>query len=253
MKIAVVTGASSGIGREFVRQAAETEAVDEIWSIARRADRLEALKREVSPKVRPIPLDLLKQESLAELRELLAREKPEVALLVNAAGFGKYGRYDDLTGKEIDDMIDLNCRALIHMTYACVPYMETGDRVILMGSSSAFQPLPEFNLYASTKAFVVHFSRALSVELKRKGIAVTAVCPGYVRTEFFAVAQDTKNPATCRNFRPMYEPADVVKQALADSRRGKDMSVFGVHVKFLRLLSKLLPHRLVMGVWMRIK
>jgi len=253
MKIAVVTGASSGIGREFVKQTAFAEPVDEIWCIARRTDRLDQLKKEVSSKVRPISLDLLKKDSIAAFKELLEQEKPDITLLVNAAGFGKYGGYNDLTELEIDNMIDLNCRALIHLTYACLPYMKAGGRVIMMGSSSAFQPLPEFILYASTKVFVVNFSRALNVELKKQGITVTTVCPGYVRTEFFAVAQDTKNPTTCQNFKPLYEPEDVIKKALRDSKKGKDMSVLGIHVKLLRLMSKLLPNRLVMKIWMKIK
>lgn len=253
MKIAIITGASSGIGREFVRQIALSETLDEIWIIARRHERLEQIKSEISPKIRPIALDLLKKESINTIKNLLNEEKPEIKLLVNASGFGKYGTYSDLTAQEIDDMIDLNCKALIHMTYTCLPYMKYGDRVIMMGSSSAFQPLPEFIMYASTKVFVVHFSRALHVELKKCGIPVTTVCPGYVRTEFFEVAKDTKNPNTCRNFKPLYETEDVVEKALKDSKKGRDMSVLGLHVKFLRLMSKLLPHRLVMNLWLKIK
>lgn len=253
MKIAIVTGASSGIGKEFVKQIASSEDLDQIWVIARRADRLEKMKQEISPKVRPVALDLLKKENMGIIKQLLEEEKPEVKILVNSAGFGKYGTYRDLTSDEIDDMIDLNCKTLIHMTYACLPYMKEKDRLLMIGSSSAFQPLPEFNMYASTKAFVVHFSRALNMELKSRGISVTSVCPGYVRTEFFDVAKDTKNPDTCRNFKPLYEPADVIKKALKDSRKGKDMSVLGLHVKLLRLMSKLLPHSLVMKTWMNIK
>ncbi|MDT8718767.1 SDR family NAD(P)-dependent oxidoreductase [Clostridium sp. 19966] len=253
MKIAIVTGASSGIGLEFVKQIAASEDLDEIWVIARRYDRLEKIKLEISEKIRPIPLDLLQEQSIYVLKELLNKEEPEIKILVNSSGFGKYGTYKDLTEEEIDSMIDLNCKALIHMTYACLPYMKAGDRVIMMGSSSAFQPLPEFILYASTKVFVVHFSRALNVELKSRGISVTTVCPGYVRTEFFEVAKETKNPDTCQNFKPMYEPQDVVRKALRDSRKGKDMSVLGLHVKLLQLMSKLLPHKLVMKVWLKIK
>lgn len=253
MKIAIVTGASSGIGLEFVKQIAASEDLDEIWVIARRYDRLEKIKLEISEKIRAIPLDLLQEQSIYVLKELLNKEEPEIKILVNSSGFGKYGTYKDLTEEEIDSMIDLNCKALIHMTYACLPYMKAGDRVIMMGSSSAFQPLPEFILYASTKVFVVHFSRALNVELKSRGISVTTVCPGYVRTEFFQVAKETKNPDTCQNFKPMYEPQDVVRKALRDSRKGKDMSVLGLHVKLLQLMSKLLPHKLVMKVWLKIK
>lgn len=253
MKIAIITGASSGIGREFVKQIALDQTLDQIWAIARRLDRLEELRDTISPKIVPISLDLTDPEYLNTLNLLLEKEKPQVHILVNASGFGKYGNYSDLTVREIDDMIDLNCKSLIHITYATLPYMSSGDRVIMMGSSSAFQPLPEFNMYASTKVFVVHFSRALNVELKSRNITITSVCPGYVRTEFFQVAKDTKNPDTCNNFSPMYEPADVVAKALRDCYAGKDMSVLGLHVKYLRLLSKLLPHSLVMKSWLKMK
>jgi short-subunit dehydrogenase len=252
MKIAIVTGASSGMGREFVKQIAEQETVDEIWAVARRKDRLEALKQDY-PKVRPVVMDLLKPESRSVFKEMLTAEKPEISVLVNASGFGKYGTYRDLTDAEIDQILDLNLKALIHMTYDCLPYMNRGDRVINMGSASAFQPLPEFILYATSKVAVLHFSRALHVELKSRGIPVTCVCPGYVRTEFFQVAQQTKNPETCQNFSPMFEPEDVVRKALRDSRRGKDMSVLGLNVKAQRLAAKLLPHSLVMKVWLKIK
>ncbi len=253
MKIAIVTGASSGMGREFVRQIAAKEDIREIWVIARRKERLEQLRTEMGSIIRVLPLNLLEKESMDKLKELLEEEVPDIHILVNASGFGKYGNYNDLSEEEIDQMIDLNCKALIHMTYACLPYMSKGDRIIMMGSSSAFQPLPAFIMYASTKVFVVHFSRALHVELKSRGIPVTTVCPGYVRTEFFQVAQDTKNPETCQNFNPMYEPEDVVAKALKDSKKGRDMSVLGLHVKFLRLLSKILPHSLVMRMWLKMK
>ena len=252
-KIAIVTGASSGIGKEFVAQLAQKNKVDEIWAVARRVDRLYEMQRNLSEKVRPVPLDLVDPDDRKELKTLLAKENPRVTYLVNAAGFGKYGTYKDLTDKEIDDMIDLNCKAVVHVTYDVLPYVERHGRVLNMGSASSFQPLPEFNMYASTKAFIVHFSRALNVELKDRKIHVTCVCPGFVRTEFFKVAQDTKNPGTCQNFEPMYEPADVVKKALRDAMMGRDMSVLGFDTKMKRLAAKLLPHRLVMKVWMKIK
>ena len=93
MKIAVITGASSGMGKEFVLQISQTEQLDEIWVIARRIDRLEALQDEVkNTKIRPIPMDLTKQESILEYQKLLENEKPNVAILVNASGFGKFGK-----------------------------------------------------------------------------------------------------------------------------------------------------------------
>ncbi len=264
MKIAVVTGASSGMGREFARQIAAEGQLDEIWVIARRAGRLRELKEELESgtktadgrpavRIRPLALDLTKEQSVEQLEEELAKRRPDVKILVNASGFGKYGTYKDLTDEEISQMIDLNCKSLVRLTYRVLPFMKGGGRVLILGSASAFQPLPEFNMYASTKAFVVHFSRALHVELKSRRISVTCVCPGYVRTEFFAVAQDTKNPDTCKNFKPMYEPVDVVRKALRDSKRGRDLSVLGLDTKLKRLSGKLLPARLVMSVWMKIK
>ena len=253
MRIAIVTGASSGMGMEFVRQLAAREKLDEIWAIARRADRLEQLAAEIGTKLAPIPDDLTDPQAFVRLRAMLAERKPEVAVLVNAAGFGKYGTYLDLTDEEIDRMIDLNDKATVHITSDVLPYMPDGSRILTIGSGSAFQPLPEFIMYASTKAFVVHFCRALNVELKPRRITVTCVCPGYVRTEFFKVAQETKNPTTCSNFKPMYEPEDVVRKALRDSRRGKDLSVLGLDTKLKRVAAKLLPTRMVMNAWMKIK
>lgn len=255
-RIAIITGASSGMGREFARQIAAEGGLEELWVIARRADRLAELKGELerdSLTVRPMALDLTAEESVDQLKEVLAQESPQVQILVNASGFGKYGTYRDLTDREITQMIDLNCKSLVRITYGVLPYMQAGGRVLMLGSASAFQPLPEFNMYASTKAFVVHFSRALNVELKSRGITVTCVCPGYVRTEFFQVAQDTANPDTCKNFTPMYEPEDVIRKALKDSKKGKDLSVLGLDTKWKRLSGKLLPSKLVMAVWMKIK
>ena len=252
MKIAIVTGASSGIGREFVKQIAEQEKLDEIWVIARREDRLNELKDEFK-KVRPIVLDLIKDGSRDIIKSMLADEKPDIRILVNAAGFGKFGPFIELTEQEIDSIILLNLKSLIDMTYDCIPYMSKGARILNMGSASCFQPLPEFNMYATTKTAVLSFSRALNVELKSKGITITSVCPGWVRTEFYQVAKDTKNPDALTNFKPLYEPEDVIRKALKDSRKGKDLSILGMTVKLQRLSTRLFPIRFVMKIWMKIK
>lgn len=252
MRVAIVTGASSGMGAEFVRQLAQEGGYEQIWAIARRKERLEELQREY-PAVRPVALDLVDAGARKELSAMLAAETPDVAAFVSCAGFGKYGTWQDLTEKEISDMIDLNDKATVLLTYAVLPYMHQGARVILLGSASAFQPLPEFILYASTKAFVVHFGRALHVELKPRGVSVTTVCPGFVNTEFFDVAKKTKNPDTCKNFTPLYESRDVVKKALRDAARGRDMSVLGWNVKIQRLACKLLPKKWIMQTWLKIK
>ena len=116
MKIAIVTGASSGMGREFVLQLSRYVQVDEIWAIARRTAPLEALKTETPVPVRPISLDLCQSASFDTLAQLLEAEKPDVKLLVNAAGFGKFGAYHKVSLEEERRMIDLNCTALVLMT-----------------------------------------------------------------------------------------------------------------------------------------
>jgi short-subunit dehydrogenase len=253
MKIALITGASAGMGREFVRQIADSSEYEEIWVTARRADRLEALKSELGDKIVPVPLDLCDEASFITLSEKLKAASATVALLVTAAGLGKYGSFPILSEENAELMVNTNVLGMMRTVRVCLPYLQNGSRVILLGSQSSFQPLPHFNIYASTKAFTLHFGRALHRELKPKGVTVTTLCPGYVDTEFFEVAAKSEDPEACTNFSPLYPVDMVVKKALADARRGKDMSVPGANVKMMRLLAKLLPHSLVMQVWMKIK
>ena len=149
MKIAIVTGASSGMGREFVRQLQNYIQPDEIWAIARRKSALEALSAETSVPVRPIVLDLGKAESFREFSSLLEAEKPEVELLVNAAGFGKFGDFQGIPLEDDLDMIDLNCKALVAMTRIVLPYMHRGSHILQLDSLSAFQPVPYITTYGA--------------------------------------------------------------------------------------------------------
>ena len=250
MKIAIVTGASSGMGREFVRQLSAYVQVDEIWAIARRREALEALKAEVPVTVRPIVLDLLKSESFDELRSLLEGEQPEIALLVNAAGFGKFGAYHKTTIEDDCRMIDLNCKALLVMTRLCIPYMKPGSHILELDSLSAFQPVPYITTYGATKAFVLSYSRAMNRELKCKGIRVMAMNPGWVKTEFFRHAFQS-NDGEVQYFDRLYEAADVVKTGLHDLyKTKKDCSIHGLPVKLQVLAVKLVPHRFVMDIWL---
>ena len=249
MKIALITGASSGMGREFALQLDRSERYDEIWAVARRAERLEALRSEVRAPLRCLALDLTAEESFRTLKGLLAREKPEIACLVNASGFGIFQAFADAPLEGQLRMIDLNDKALAALTYLALPYMGRGSRIINMGSLSSFQPVPYINVYGASKAFVLSFSRALGAELKSRGIRVMAVCPGWVRTEFFETA--VTDPKVITYYNRFYEAGDVVRRALRDLRRGKDVSVCGLAVRAQVLLVKLLPHRLVMRIWCR--
>ena len=251
MKIAVITGASSGMGRELAIQISQKESFDEIWVIARREDALQNLKESIKTKVRPVPLDLAKQESFEEYKTLLEKENPEVAFLANVAGFGKFGRYDQIALKDCMDMIDLNCKALVAMTQLTLPYMKRGSRILQLDSLSAFQPVPYINVYGSTKSFVLSYSRALNRELKTEGIRVMSVNPGWVKTEFFNHATASSNDAVTY-YNVMYEAKDVIKTAIRDLyHTKKDVSIHGLPVKLQVFAVKLLPHKLIMNIWMK--
>ncbi len=250
MKIAIVTGASSGMGREFVLQLEQYVHVDEIWVIARRADALQALAGQVRTPVRPVPLDLLQEESFSSYEELLRRDQPEVKLLVNAAGFGKFGKYENISIQDDCRMIDLNTKALVMMTRLTLPYMTPGSHILQLDSLSAFQPVPYITTYGATKAFVLSYCRAMNRELKSRGIRMMSMNPGWVKTEFFSHAFQT-NGSEVQYFNRLYEAKDVVATGLRDLyKTKKDMSIHGFPVKFQVLLVKLLPHRLVMNTWL---
>lgn len=247
MKIAIVTGASSGIGREFVHQIDHLyKELDEIWVIARREQCLKELEMKMKTPLRIFAGDLLESSFYDEIKDVLRETHPDLRMLVNAAGFGKSGTVEAILKEEPDsqiDMIDLNSIALSRMTFLCLPYCSKGTRIIQMASAAGFCPQPGFGVYAATKSYVLSFSRSLSQELKTKGICVTAVCPGPVNTEFFEVS----GPITSVFKKmTMADAHDVVKQALKDSLRKKQLSIYGLPMKVSYLGSRLLPHRLLM-------
>lgn len=250
MRTGIITGASSGMGREFVLQAAARGDLDELWVIARRADRLEQLRQEVSIPLTILPLDLTQEESFARYEALLAEKQPQVTLLINASGFGKFGRYDEIPLQDSLDMIDLNCKALVRMTQLTLPYLARGAHVIQVDSLSAFQPVPYLGVYGATKAFVLSYSRSLNAELAPRGIHMMAFCPGWVKTEFFDHAEQTSKTAVTY-FNQLFTAREVVACALKDSARGRDVCVPGFRIKAQVLLTKLLPHRLVIKIWMK--
>ena len=249
MKIAIVTGASSGMGREFVRQLHNYIQPDVIWAIARRQSALEALAAETAIPVRPIVLDLGQASAFQTLAAMLEEEKPEVELLVNAAGFGKFGDFERIPLEDDLNMIDLNCKALVAMTRLCLPYIHRGSHILQLDSLSAFQPVPYITTYGATKAFVLSYTRACNAELKPRGIRMMAMNPAWVKTEFFNHAFQTNNRVQYFNY--VQEAEDVVAVGLRDLYRSKkDMSIPGLGVKLQVLGVKLLPHKLVMKTWM---
>lgn len=249
MKIAIVTGASSGMGREFVKQIGYFyRTLDEIWVIARRKHRLKELEDVSRVRVRILEGDLIHKQVYGKLREMLLQKQPDVRMLVNAAGFGKSGTVETILKENRRaqlEMIDLNCKALSRMTFVCMPYFSKGSRIINLASAAAFCPQPGFTVYAATKSYVLSFSRGLGAELQGKGIRVTAVCPGPVDTEFFEVSGTLQSPL--KKLTRVKAP-DVVKKALLDCRAGKAVSIYGLPMKCTHVMTRLLPHRILIGI-----
>lgn len=250
MRIAIVTGASSGLGREFVKEIAEKEKIDAVWAIARRENRLLESAKGVSVPVVPIPLDLTKQESFAALKRMLKEKKPDIRILVNAAGFGKMGSCAEISEQDSRNMIDLNCRALVDMTMLALPYMTRGARVLEIGSVAAFQPLPALGVYAASKAFVCSYSRALRWELFGRGIRVTAVCPYWIGdTEFISVTKRNADPRAVKHFPFASRARNVARAALRDSRWDLPVSTPGPVALLQRIAVKFIPHEIVIACW----
>lgn len=244
-KIAIVTGASGGIGQEFVRELAR-ESLDEIWAVGRNRQRLLALKDSYGENIIPITMDLTKSEDLHSFHDLLEKEAPSVLWLVNNAGMARMAPSTDFSFSETEQTIDLNCKAPAVLVHFCIPFMKKGAKILNISSASAFQPVPYLNLYAATKAFARSYSRALNVELKPYGITVTAVCPGWVDTELLAREINGEKV----RFPGIVSPEKVVGKALKDAREGRDMSVCSLYVKCQHLNVKLLPQKLTMKLWL---
>lgn len=190
MVTAVITGASSGLGKEYINAIiAEYPTVDVFWLVARRKELLKEIADEHPDKtIAAISLDLSQQESLEIFEKLLKENEPEIKVLVNNAGFGKCGDFFTSNRASQMGMVDVNCRALTAITRLCLPYMLDDSLVINVASIAAFAPTPRMSVYSATKAYVLALSKALHDELRPRGIKVLAVCPGPMDTDFWNVA-----------------------------------------------------------------
>ena len=249
MSVAIITGASGGIGSEFARQISRLEGVDELWLIARNTEKMNSLGKELGLKTRVIGADLTTSEGIDSVRSALSEEKPEVRFLVNASGFGNYGAFDEISEDEVVKMIDLNVKALVLITHMTVPYMVRGGRIIELGSGSCFTPLPYFNIYSSSKVFVLHYTKSLNYELKKYGVRATCFCPGWVDTDFLgkSLANGNTHP---KSMKPLLKCEDVVRRCVKASVKGKAMCVTNWYTKLQHLMFKLLPDCLLTNAWL---
>lgn len=254
-QIALISGASSGLGalyaRTLDRRFACTCPLDELWLIARRTDKLEALAAELSTPCKIFGLDLCEEHSFEVLTQALEREQSQgeinVAWLINAAGFGKFGEFGELGARANQNMVKLNCLAPLSLTYVALRHMHAGSRMINLASAAAFMPLPWLSTYAATKSFVLSFSRALDHELASVDIRSTAVCPKFMHTGFLDAPGnlDRVHHYTWIGFE---DPIRVVKTSLTAARKGKPLCIPSADVKCAYAFCKVAPTPLVMAL-----
>ncbi len=253
MKIIVITGASSGIGAEFARQLdRKVSDVEEFWLTARRKGRMEKLAKELKHPVRIFAEDIRNQSFYEELEHQLKINEADVKMLINCAGYGIVGSVENRSKEELLGIVDVNCKALTAVTMLCLPYMRRNARIVQMASSAAYLPQPGFAVYAASKSYVLSFSRALSEELRKRGIFVTAVCPGPVDTEFFKRAEQYGATYGFKKYFRMHA-RDVVEKAIRAAGRKQPVVTPGIAMKGFLVLTKLVPHEILLRVMRHLK
>ena len=246
--IAIVTGASSGIGAEFCR-VLDSYGLDSIWLIARRQDKMDDISSTLKTPTKSFSVDLSDRDQLDEFLQYIKKESPEIQYLVNCAGFGKFGLSWELSSEASISMIDVNVIALISITDCCIPYMAKGGHIIELCSASAYISMYNLNVYASTKSFVRHFCNGLRSELKNKNISVTEVSPGWVKTDFIDICVSDQNVPK-KVFKNTVTKEDVVAHAMKCANKGKKRSVCGWKNRLIISLSTHFPN-FAAKVWMK--
>lgn len=253
MRIAVVTGASSGMGRKFVEKL-DNEGLDEIWGIGLGEELLKDVKASTKTNFRYFDMDLTDEKNLNFYKECLKETNPEIVWLINGSGYGKFGRYDEIPVETSLNMIDLNCKALVYITEVSLPYMSRGARIGQIASVAAFQPVPYIGVYAATKSFILSYSRAIGEELCSRGITVTAICPFWTKTAFFDRAKKVNTKISnevVTKYSVMYDAEKVINRAYKDLKKGKSVSIYGFKARSQMRLSKLMPTKLIMKFWIK--
>ena len=238
---ALVTGASSGIGEEFARQLAGRGY--DVVLVARRADRLERVAAELPTTAHVVPCDLA--EDAESLASRVADLGIEVDLLVNNAGYGTFGRFVDIEEGRDAGQVRVNCEALVVLTRAFLPGMVARGRggVINVASNTGFQPVPYWAVYAASKAFVLHFSESLHVELRGTGVRCLAVAPSAVESEWHDVAGVERIAVPGK-----IQPDTAVKEALDAYERDRRVIVPGGIARWMTRVGGLTPRSVQLRV-----
>jgi uncharacterized protein len=249
MSVAVISGTTSGLGREFVNAVMdECPDVDEIWMIARRRDRLESIAAEY-PHMRFVclPLDLAQDASYEMLKNELEARKPDVGVVIANAGVAGAGLVAQSQPESLERMIRLNAIGSTMLIRLCLPYMRRGTFIIQVSSVSAFAPNPNLTVYSATKAYASFFAAGLREELKPRGINVLRLNPGNMRTEMQSGVADHPDKAhgsTAAKL-PFIDMAKFARIALRKARAGCASYTMHPVYKSYRVLAKLVPMRLL--------
>lgn len=244
---AVITGASSGIGREFARALADR--AQSIVLVARRRDRLEELRAELTARrpalrVRVCVADLARTDDLKKLLASLAPDDLQIDLLINNAGLGDMGAFATSDPTRLEQILLVNTMALTLLTRELLPAMLRKGRggILNVSSSAGFLPIPQFSVYAASKAYVTSFSEALRAELRGTGVRVCALCPGPVHTEFTQVAQRTPQSSPPPGAEMIYvSAADVARAGLEAMEKDRPLIIPGFFMKIGMAIVRMLP------------
>ena len=246
-RIAIITGASSGLGVELYKEM-QKEELDEIWIIARRGDRLEKIKNDYGKiSTRVIPMDITLNENTVLLNDMLSEEEYSVRFLFNNAGFGIIGDVIDGSYEAQGSMVTLNVKSLTEITTIVLKHMDKGACIINTCSIASFVPNARMSVYSATKAYVLSYTKSLRYELKKRKINVTAICPGPMNTEFLAVAGIDVGVSKTFDKLPRCNVEKTAKKGIKASKKGKCIYTPHPFYKLYRVLAKILPHSWLMG------
>jgi len=240
-EIAVVTGASSGIGEEFARQLAARGL--KVLAVARRKERLRALAEASSGAIVPLALDVTADGAAEQIRDE-ARRLGEISWVVNNAGVDRFGTVAERSPSELTGIVRLNCESVVALTTALLPELiaRKSGHLVNVASLAGFQPTPHHATYGASKAFVLSFTEALAEELRGTGVHATALCPGPVTTEIF----EQLAPGVARA-RPPHEISaeECVRYALEAADAGRVIAIPGPRNRLMALTAQLAPRSLV--------
>lgn len=244
MNIAIVTGASSGLGKVFFEKVVERyPQLDEIWIIARRESMLKELASQYPNRtIRVLPLDLSDTKSIETLDELLKELSPDIKVVINNAGFDRAGLFREMSQKDIYSLIDLNVTGTTMISRCCLPYMHEGSYQIITGSIGSFAPLPWRAVYSATKAYVRFFARALHEEEIRRGVNIMLLSPGKMDTDMF---HQNSNGSGNMDIQPYLNLDKVTVKAMEKAEKGCATYTPMLFYKVYRLIAKLVPSALM--------